>query len=89
MKKLRTGLSILFFIVLIVYTMAFAAKNNQPLVLDLLFLDTVELPVSLWVGAILVIGAILGFISNMLLYTKQKLTIRRLRKELLINKPKL
>lgn len=89
MKKLRTGLSILFFIVLIVYTMAFAAKNNQPLVLDLLFLDTVELPVSLWVGAILVIGAILGFTSNMLLYTKQKLTIRRLRKELLINKPKL
>ncbi len=82
MKKLKTGLSILFFIVLIVYTVAFASKNNQPLALELFFIDPVELPVSLWLGAVLVIGAILGFSSNMIMYAKQKLTIRRLKKEL-------
>ena len=82
MKKLKTGLSIIFFFILIIYTIAFAAKNNQPLALELFFIDSVELPVSLWLGVVLVIGAILGFASNMVLYAKQKLTIRRLKKEL-------
>ncbi len=82
MKKLKTGLSVIFFIVLIVYTAAFASKNNQPLALELFLFDPVELPVSLWMGAVLVLGAILGFTSNMVLYAKQKLTIRRLKKEL-------
>lgn len=82
MKKLKTGLSILFFIILIIYTVAFASKNNQPLALELFFVDPVELPVSLWMGVVLFLGAILGFSSNMIMYAKQKLTIRRLKKEL-------
>lgn len=82
MKKLKTGLSVVFFIILMVYLIAFAAKNNQPLALDLFLFEPVELPVSIWVGGLLVLGAILGFASNMVLYTKQKLTIRRLKKAL-------
>lgn len=82
MNKLKTGLSIAFFIILIIYTIAFAAKNNQSLALELFFINTVELPVSLWLGLALIVGVLLGFSSNMVLYAKQKLTIRRLKKEL-------
>ena len=84
MKKIKTVLSVVFFVVLIIYTVAFAAKNNQVLALELFFVDPIELPVSIWMGLMLIVGAILGFASNMLLFTKQKMTIRRLKTELSI-----
>ncbi|MFY9180230.1 MAG: lipopolysaccharide assembly protein LapA domain-containing protein [Venatoribacter sp.] len=82
MKKFKTLLSLVVFIAVLAYALAFAARNSQTLSLDFIVGESVAWPTSLWLGGALLVGALLGFFSGMFIYTKQKLEIRRLRKEL-------
>ena len=82
MKKITTGLSILFFLFILAYVLAFAVNNSQPLALDFLVGVPVTLPVALWLGAALLAGASVGLGAGIVVQTKQKLRIRRLQKEL-------
>lgn len=82
MKKITTGLSILFFLFVLAYVLAFAVNNSQPLALDFLVGAQVSLPVALWLGAALLAGAAIGLSAGIIVHTKQKLRIRRLQKEL-------
>lgn len=82
MKKILTGLSVIIFIIVLAYVLAFAVNNSEPLALNFLIGEPVEWPAALWLGVALILGVIVGMSSGMVIHTKQKLHIRRLKKEL-------
>lgn len=82
MKKLKTGLSIVIFLLVLAYALAFSAHNSQALALNFLVGLPVSWPAALWLGMALLVGAVLGFISSFTLLARQKLQLRRLNKEL-------
>lgn len=82
MKKLTTGLSVVIFLFVLAYALAFAVNNSAPLALNFLIGEPIEWPAALWLGIALVIGVVVGVASGLLIHTKQKLQIRRLTKEL-------
>lgn len=82
MKKLITILSVIIFIAVLAYALAFAVNNNQVLALDFLIGQPVSWPASLWLGVALFVGVVVGWASSMVIQTKQKLRIRALTKQL-------
>lgn len=82
MKKLLTGLSIILFLIILAYVLAFAVHNSDSLALDFLVGQPVEWPIAVWLGVTFFVGALIGLASGLVLRTKQKLHIHRLTKEL-------
>ena len=82
MKKLKTGLSVLLFLMVLAYALTFSVHNNQLVTLDFLIGNPVAWPLALWIGLAVFAGAVLGLLSGMVLLARQKLQIRRLHKEL-------
>ncbi|UXD87965.1 LapA family protein [Thalassolituus hydrocarboniclasticus] len=82
MKTLKVGLSVVLFVVVLAYALAFAAQNSLLVELNFLFGNPVALPVSLWLGAVLLLGVVAGLISGIMINARQKLQMRQLRKEL-------
>lgn len=89
MKTLKAGLSVVLFVAVLAYTLAFAAQNNLQLELDFLLGSPVAMPVSLWLGATLFFGALVGLLSGVVINARQKLQLHRLRKELADTKQRL
>lgn len=89
MRKLKTLLSVLIILVVLAYALAFSSHNSQPIALDFLIGDPVNGPAALWLGLVLMTGALLGFFSGALIQARQKLRIRRLSKELQDTKQRL
>lgn len=87
MKKLKLIFTLVFFIALLVYTLAFAARNGESLSVDFLFLEPIALPASLWLGLMLVLGAVLGLGSGAWLQFRHLLQIRKLKKIAPPNQP--
>lgn len=82
MKKLITLISVVIFIIVLAYVLAFAVNNNQALALDFLFGQPVSLPSSVWLGLTLLVGVLVGLGSGLVIQAKQKLRIRTLTKQL-------
>ncbi|MCD8523215.1 MAG: lipopolysaccharide assembly protein LapA domain-containing protein [Saccharospirillaceae bacterium] len=89
MKTLKVGLSVVLFIVVLAYTLAFAAQNSLLVELNFLLGSPVTLPLSLWLGVVLLLGAIVGVFSGVVINARQKLQLRQLRKELADTKQRL
>lgn len=82
MKTAKTILSVVFFLLVLAYALAFAVHNNQSITLDFLIGSPISWPAPLWLGLVLLCGTLLGILSGAFIYTRQKLHIRRLHKEL-------
>jgi|GEM_PF-1334597 len=89
MKKLKVGLSVLLFILVLAYAFSFSAHNSSQIELDFLIGTTLSLPVSIWLGLALIIGAAVGLLSSLLAAARYRLQIRQLRKELAETKQRL
>lgn len=89
MRKLRTLISVVLFLIVLAYALAFSAHNSQPIVLDFMIGTPVSWPASLWLGVVLMTGTVLGLFSSAFIVTRQKLRIRRLSKELQDTKQRL
>lgn len=89
MKLIKNFLVLLIVLAVFGYGILFALYNEQKIALDFLFIDPVQLPLSLWSGSLIVLGVALGLlvasISKMLLGLENK----RLHKELKLAKTKL
>ena len=89
MKLLKNFLVLLIVLAVFGYGILFALYNEQKIVLDFLFLDSVQVPLSLWSGSLVVLGVVLGLlvasVSKVLLGFENK----RLQKELKQAKTKL
>ena len=82
MKKLKLIVSLLFFVAVLGYALAFAASNGAPLALDFLIGAPVSLPVALWLGLLLLAGTVLGLLAGVVSSARHKLRIRHLNKEI-------
>lgn len=82
MKLLKTILSVTLLLLVLAYALAFAAYNNQSITLDFLIGSPISWPAPMWLGLVLLSGTLLGILSGVFIYTRQRLHIRRLSKEL-------
>ncbi|MDK2776138.1 MAG: LapA family protein [Pseudomonadota bacterium] len=89
MKKLKAGLSVLLFILVLAYALAFAANNSLPVELDFLIGSPLTLPVSVWLALALFSGVVVGIFSNMAASARHRLALRQLKKELSETKQRL
>ena len=89
MKTLKVGLSVVLFIAVLAYTLAFAAQNSLLVELNFLIGSPIAMPISLWMGAVLLLGAVAGLLSGIVINARQKLQLRQLRKELTDTKQRL
>ena len=80
MKKLKQFLASLIFLAILIYALAFAVRNDQPLEIDFLFAAPISLPVSLWLGLTLCLGAALGLLSGLWMQMRQWLQQRKAKK---------
>lgn len=80
MRKLQQILAGILFLAILVYALAFAVRNDQPVEIDFLFAAPVSLPVSLWFGLILCLGAALGLLSGLWMQMRQWLQQRKAKK---------
>jgi uncharacterized integral membrane protein len=81
MRQLKVGISIVLFVLVLVYAIAFSANNSEAVAVDLLTGAVIEAPLSLWLGAMLLLGAIAGYLLSSLGKAKQVFELRRLRRE--------
>ncbi|ASP40386.1 hypothetical protein CHH28_17635 [Bacterioplanes sanyensis] len=81
MKQLKLGISMLLFVLVLVYAIAFSANNSTAVNVDLLTGAVIQGPLSLWLGAMLLLGAVAGYLLSWLSKARQSLELRRLRRE--------
>lgn len=89
MKKLKLVLSVLLFVLVLAYAFAFSAHNSNHIELDFLIGKSFSLPVSIWLGVMLIIGALAGLMSGLISAARYRLKLRQLRKELADTKQRL
>jgi uncharacterized membrane protein YciS (DUF1049 family) len=89
MKLLKNLLVLLIVLVVFGYGILFAQYNDQHISLDFLFLDSVQLPLSLWSGSLVVFGIVLGLLVASVSKIRQGFENKRLQKELKQAKSKL
>jgi len=89
MKLLKNFLVLLIVLAVFGYGILFALYNEQKIALDFLFIDSVHLPLSLWSGSLIVLGAILGLLVASISKMLQGMENKRLTKELQLAKVKL
>lgn len=89
MKLLKNFLVLLIVLAVFGYGILFALYNEQKIVLDFLFLDSVQVPLSLWSGSLVVLGIVLGLLVASVSKVLLGLENKRLQKELKQAKTKL
>lgn len=89
MKLLKNFLVLLIVLAVFGYGILFALYNEQKIVLDFLFLDSVQVPLSLWSGSLIVLGIVLGLLVASVSKVLLGLENKRLQKELKQAKTKL
>jgi uncharacterized membrane protein YciS (DUF1049 family) len=89
MKLLKNFLVLLIVLAVFGYGILFALYNEQKIVLDFLFLDSVQVPLSLWSGCLVVLGIVLGLLVASVSKVLLGLENKRLQKELKQAKTKL
>ena len=89
MKLLKNFLVLLIVLVVFGYGILFSLYNEQKIVLDFLFLDSVQVPLSLWSGSLIVLGVVLGLLVASVSKVLLGLENKRLQKELKQAKTKL
>ncbi len=89
MKLLKNFLVLLIVMAVFGYGILFALYNEQKIVLDFLFLDSVQVPLSLWSGSLIVLGIVLGLLVASVSKVLLGLENKRLQKELKQAKTKL
>jgi uncharacterized membrane protein YciS (DUF1049 family) len=89
MKLLKNFLVLLIVMAVFGYGILFALYNEQKIVLDFLFLDSVQVPLSLWSGSLIVLGVVLGLLVASVSKVLLGLENKRLQKELKQAKTKL
>lgn len=89
MKLLKNFLVLLIVLAVFGYGILFALYNEQKIVLDFLFLDSVQVPLSLWSGSLVVLGIVLGLLVASVSKVLLGLENKRLQKELKQAKSKL
>lgn len=82
LRKIRILVSLVSFVLLFVYCLAFAARNSASVSVDFLFGSTLELPVAVLIGLAVMCGALLGVIAGVASVFSKKREIRRLEKQL-------
>lgn len=81
MRQLKVGISVVLFVLVLVYAVAFSANNSEAVAVDFLTGAVIEAPLSLWLGTMLLLGAVAGYVLSALGKTRQSFELRRLRRE--------
>ena len=82
MKQLKVLISLVLFVLVLAYAVAFSANNSALVTVDLLTGTQLQGPLSLWLGAMLFAGGIAGYMLSSLGKARRLLELRRLRREL-------
>ncbi len=89
MKLLKNLLVLLIVLLVFGYGILFALYNEQSIALDFLFLDVLQVPLSLWSGSLVGVGIVLGLLVASLSKIMVSMENKRLQKELKQAKAKL
>ncbi|WP_221801206.1 LapA family protein [Oceanobacter mangrovi] len=81
-KKIRLALSLISFLLIFVYCLAFASRNSADVAVNFLVGEPLVLPLALWFGFILALGCALGILVGAVTILARKRQIRRLEKQL-------
>lgn len=81
-KALRMLAGILIFLILLVYSLAFASRNASSLSLDFLLGQIISLPATVWLVLFLLLGCLLGFLLSGWMSLARRHETRKLKKEL-------
>ena len=82
LKKLRILVSLLSFLLIFVYCLAFAARNSNDVAVFFLIGEPLSLPLALWFGVVLGVGCLSGIlVASYSIIAKQR-HIKRLEKKL-------
>lgn len=82
MKQIKLILSVVFFVLVLAYTLTFAAHNSDSVSVNFLLGLEVSMPLALWVGIFIAVGALLTWLITGLAHTAQNIKLKRLQKEL-------
>lgn len=82
MKQIKLVLSVLFFVLVLAYTLAFAAHNSESINVNFLAGLEISMPLALWVGVFVTAGALLAWLITGWGSAAQKIKLRQLHKEL-------
>lgn len=82
MKTLKKLLLVVFLLILLVYSILFAVNNSQLVPVDLIFLDSLKLPLSMLSLGTLMVGFILGGLLSFLAIIVKNIKIKRLQRQL-------
>lgn len=82
MKQIRLVLSIAVFLVVLAYTLAFAAHNSESVRINFLAGLQVEMPLAVWLGVFFTTGALLVWLIAGVTNASQKMKQRKLQKDL-------
>jgi len=89
MKLLKNLLVLLIVLAVFGYGILFSLYNEQSILLDFIFIDSVQFPLSLWSGILVAFGVVLGLLVASVSKMLQGLENKRLKKELKQAKSKL
>jgi len=82
MKALKLAISVLLLLVVLAYTLAFAAHNSADVTVNFLAGATLTLPLAIWIGLFISVGALTAWLVGGLTSTVRQLKLRKLQKEL-------
>ncbi|MCY0965816.1 LapA family protein [Parathalassolituus penaei] len=82
LRKIRIFVSLVSFVLLLVYCLAFAARNSTVVPVDFLVGQPSELPLAMWLGVAVMLGCLLGVIAGVASGFRKNREIRRLQKQL-------
>jgi putative membrane protein len=89
MKLFKNLLVLLIVLAVFVYGILFAIYNKESIPLDFLFLDSLQIPLSLWSGSLIVLGVVVGVVVSSISKIQLGIENKRLQKELKQVKTKL
>ncbi len=89
MKLIKNLIVLAIVLVVFGYGILFAIYNEHQISLDFLFIDSVNLPLSLWSGILIAFGSVLGIIVASISKVLTSIENKKLKKELKQAKAKL
>ena len=82
MKLIKNLLVLAIVLIVFGYGILFAIYNEQQISLDFLFIDSVNLPLSLWSGILIALGSVLGILVASVAKVLTSIENKKLKKEL-------
>lgn len=89
MKIIKNFIVLFLVLSVFIYGLLFSLYNEQDIMLDFLFLNSLPVPLSVWSGVLIFVGIALGLLAASTSKIFQGLETRSLRKELKQVKAKL